>query len=96
MASAHDADIYKEGAGIAANEFLLCLQEAGDGPKDTAIRRVVVLKDCEKLALQLHELSASVNVMNGKPSLKRKMYVIVHFAVSVTKIQLVPADGLYV
>ena len=43
------------------------------GPKDTAIRWVVVLNDCEKLALQLQGQSASANMMNGKPSLKRKM-----------------------
>jgi hypothetical protein len=73
MASAHDAYIYKERAGIAANEFLRCLQEAEDGPKDTAIRWLVVLNDCEKLALQLQGQSSSANVMNGMPSLKRQM-----------------------
>jgi hypothetical protein len=96
MASAHDADIYKEGAGITANEFLLCLQEAEDGSKGTAIRWLVVLNDCEQLALQLQGHSASANMMNGTLSRGKHTVSYRAFCGVSFKIQLVPADGLCV
>ncbi len=47
------------------------IEQAEDGPASAAARWAVLLGDNEKLCLQLQELPAAADVLNGKPSFKR-------------------------
>ncbi len=75
MVSCRDACILdKEGGELTANDFLKACSDMEEAD-DAAVRWAVVLKDGGRLAIQLQGLPALVAMLNGKPSLKRSVFL---------------------
>jgi hypothetical protein len=75
MVSCRDACILdKEGGGLTANDFLKACSNMEEA-EDAEVKWAVVLNDGGRLAIQLQGLPASAAMLNGKPSLKRSVFL---------------------
>ncbi len=62
------------GLGLTANDFLKACSNMEEA-EDAEVKWAVVLNDGGRLAIQLQGLPASAAMLNGKPSLKRSVFL---------------------